>query len=393
MRTRKTRYAAVRWAVIAAGLGFAASYTGRPSGSAQAATMQLGQFNAPSVPPPAAGEHGAGKQGGGGNNFKESALFVDGKAKGILSYSEIPPALVPFAIPEIDGDEVVARYYRLADYIEATGTDVSRISEIHVYGSHDRVAIITGEELRTPAVRDKLVFDFTQQTAGKPRAKWAQTHALRHRPMVDVILAVSVYIDKTPPALVQGELLVDGQPVDGIPYVDDGIPKGTRAYVDGKLEGWVRRKSLPDKLIAPGATRSHAKFSMDAFVTWLGGDTHGAKAVDFYDGDVLLARVDGKTWQQHKNDYVFELTSRAHGQVTEFFPGDKSSKISSVKVYVHSTPPNRQPEPEALEQQAGGSAENQNGGGNGDGTGGNNGVTQDQASARGVNNGSNDEEF
>jgi hypothetical protein len=56
---------------------------------------------------------------------------------------------------------------------------------------------------------------------------------------------------------------------------------------------------------------------------------------------------------------------------------------------VHTTPPDRQPEPEALEQR-GGSDETQSGGGNGDGSGGNNGVTP---AARGVNNGSDNDEF
>lgn len=393
MGARKTRYAAIRWAVIAVGLGAAASYTGQPGSTARAATLELYPVGGPAVPPPAAGEHGAGKKGGG--NFKDTPIYVDGKAKGVLTYGELPPTLVPFDSPELNGDLVEARYYRLADYFEAIGVDLSRVREIHVYGSHDRVAIITGEELRTPAVRDKLVFDFTQMTGGKPRAKWAQTHALKHRPMVDVIMGVSIYVDKTPPALVNGDLVVDGKVFEeGIPYVDgDGVPKGTRVYVDGKLEGWVKRKTLPDKLIAPGSSRTHAKFSMDAFVAYLGGETRGVKAVDFYDHDTLLARVDGKEWQQSKGEYVFELTNRSHGQVTEFFPGDKSSKISSVQLYVRTTPPDRHPDPEALEQQAGGSDEPQSGGGNGDGTGGNNGVTQDQSAARGVNEGASEEEF
>lgn len=388
MGARKTRYAAIRWAVIAAGLGAAASYTGGPGATARAATLQLelSAPNGPSVPPPAAeGQHGDGKKEGG--QFRDSAVYVDGKAKGVISYAELPSTVAALAEPEFDDTNEV-RYYRLADYFEAIGVNLARVREMHVYGSHDRVAIITGDELRS--LRDKLIFDFTQQTGGKPRARWSQTHALKHRPMVDVILGISLYVDKTPPAYVQGELLVDGKVVDGIPYVDDGIPKGTRVYVDGKLEGWVRRKTLPNKLIAPGSSSTHAKFSMDAFIAYVGGDARNAKAVDFYDRDTMLARVDGKDWQHTKGEYVFELTNRSHGQVTEFFPGDKSSKISSVQLYVHTTPPDRHPDPEALEQQEGGSDESQSGGGNGDGSGGNNGVTP---AARGVNGGSEDEGF
>jgi len=389
MSARKTRYAAVRWAVIAAGFGVAAGYNGPPSASAhQAAGVHLFAMSESAVPPPAAGQHGAGKSSGG--QFRESAVYVDGKAYGVIRYSELPASLVPFTKPEID-DLDVPRYYRLADYFQAIGVDLARVREMHVYGSHDRVAVITGDELR--AQREKLIFDFTQQVAGKPRARWSQLHALSHRPMVDVILGISLYVDKTPPALVHGELIVDGKAVDGIPYVDDGLPKGTRVYVDGRLEGWVRRKTLPDKLIAPSSERVHAKFSTDAFLAYVGADSHNAKAVEFYDGDSFLARVDGKTWQHAKGSYVFDLGNRSHGQVTQYFPGDKSSRISSVQLYVHTTPPARQPDPEALEQQAGGSDETQSGGGNGDGSGGNNGVTPDSTTARGVNEGANDEEF
>ncbi len=389
MGARKTRYAAVRWAVIAVGLGLAASYTGQPTASAsqEAAAVHLFPMSESAVPPPAAGEHGAGKKSGG--QFRESAVYVDGKAYGVMRYSELPSSLVPFAMPDFD-ELNVPRFYRLADYFQAIGIDLARVREMHVYGSHDRVAIITGDELRTV---HNLICDFTQQVAGKPRARWAQLRALPHRPMVDVIMGISLYVDKAPPAYVHGQLLVDGQPVEGIPYVGDGLPKGTRVYVDGMLDGWVRRKTLPDKLIAPGSERVHAKFSTDAFLSYVGADSRSAKAVEFYDGDTLLARVDGKAWQHDKGHYVFDLGNRSHGQVTQYFPGDKSSRISSVKLYVHMTPPARQPDPEALEQQEGGSDETQNGGGNGDGSGGNNGVTPGSEQARGVNEGANEEEF
>lgn len=371
------------------GAGLAASYSDGPTAAAHPPVgVHLFAMSESAVPPPAAGEHGAGKKSGG--QFRESTVYVDGKAYGVIRYSELPSKLVPFAKPEID-DLDVPRYYRLADYFEAIGVDLARVREMHVYGSHDRIAIITGDELRS--VRDKLIFDFTQQIAGKPRARWSQLHALSHRPMVDVILGISLYVDKPAPALERGELVLDGKVVEGIPYVDDGMPKGTRVYVDGQLEGWVRRKTLPDKLIAPNSERVHAKFSTDAFLAYVGADSHAAKAVEFYDGDTFLARVDGKAWQHAKGQYVFDLGNRSHGQVTQYFPGDKSSRISSIQLYVHTTPPARQPDPDALEQQEGGSDETQNGGGNGDGSGGNNGVTPGSGSARGVNEGANDEEF
>ena len=196
--------------------------------------------------------------------------------------------------------------------------------------------------------------------------------------MVDIIMNISIYVEKTPPTFAHGDMWIDGRVVDeAIPYVGVGVPKGTRVYVDGQLEGWVRRKKLPNKLIAAGSEPTHVKFSTDAFISYLGASTHGAKAIDFYNGDDLLARVDGKTWAQSKGDYAFELPNRSHGQVKQLFPGDKSSRVTSIQLYVHTTPPARQPDAAALEQH-GGSDDTQNAGngsGNGDGNGGNSGVT------------------
>ena len=376
MRSRGPRFAVVRWATFALAFGVAASFAkGRTvANAAPAALRPLG--GAAAVPPPADGEHGAGKKGEG--QFKDTAVYVDGKAFGVMRYAELPPGLEPMPLTEID-DLAVPRYYKLGEYFARIGIDVAKIQQIHVYGSHDRVAVIRGDEFR--AVQDRMIFDFTQQVTGKARARWSNLHALKHSPMVDVILGISVYIDKTPPEYVHGELLVDGKVQDAIPYVEDGIPKGTRVYLDGQLSGWVRRKTLPDKLISPDSERVHAKFSTDAFLTYVGADTRGAKTIDFYSGDTLLARVDGKAWTQSKRDYVFDLPNRSHGQVHESFPGDKSARISSIRVYLRSAPPARRPDLAALEQQSG-SDDAQAGGGNGDGSGaggggsgGNTGVT------------------
>jgi hypothetical protein len=372
-----------RFGALALALGAAASCSkSHPSASANPVARPPQQTVA-ALPQPADGQHGAGKQGGG--KFNESAVYLDGVPKGILRYSELPAQLKAYPMPEID-DLPVARYYRLADYLEAIGVDLAKVRELHIYGSHDRIAVVTPAEIL--AHRAGVVFDFTRQTGGKPRARWSQLHSLPHKPMVDVIMDIAIYEKKNPPTYAHGEILVDGKPTDeGIPYVGDEVPKGTRVYVDGKLDGWVRRKHLPSKLIAPGSSEAHATFSTDAFLAWVGADSHLAKTIDFFDGDTLVARVDGKTWAKTKNEYGFQLPQRSHGKVQGLFPGDKSARISSIALYVHTTPASREPDPAAFEPQEGGSEESQGNGagtGSGDGNGGNIGVTP---AAQGVNGG------
>ncbi len=349
--------------------GAAATFSGphRAASSQAAPAPPLVAAAKAAVPAPASGQHGAGKSGGGA--FPDSAVYVDGKARGVLRYGELPPALEPVAMPQID-DLPIRRYYRITDYLKDIGVDVGAIREIHFYGSHDRIAVLTGEELR--AAQDKMVFDFTQQVQGKPRARWSQLHALHHKPMVDVILSIAVYVEKPAPLYRDGQLWLDGKAVeDAIPYVGDSVPKGTRVYADGSLLGWVRRKALPNTLIAPGSEQTRAQFSTEAFLAWVGADTRRARAIEFYDGDALLARVDGASWALHESAYVFELPNRSHGQIKQLFPGGQSSPITSIRLYIHSAPPARQPDPDAFAHQG----EGQNGGGNGDGSGGNNGDT------------------
>jgi hypothetical protein len=305
---------------------------------------------ASSDPTPAMDQHG--KQRG---KNREPAVYLDGRPLGVLRAAELPPSIAPHAMPQIDGLDV-ARYYRLADYLEAVGCDLSKVREVHVYGSHDRIGIIEGDELKK--LRDTLVFDFTQQERGKPRARWSNASGLKHRTIIDVIKNVAVYAVKPAPQMNRpgGYLaFADGQPIEGIPYNDDDPPKGTRVYVDGVLAGWVRRRTLSDKLAASGGDRMHPTFSLDAYLASIKVDASRARAIDFVDGDDLVARVDAKSFALAKSELVFSLPKHSHGKVKATFPGDKSARITSIELYVRATPPPRTPDPAAFEQQESGS--------------------------------------
>jgi hypothetical protein len=297
--------------------------------------------------------HGQGHNG----QFKESAVYVDGKPIAVLRYNELPASLKPHAVPEISSLGV-ARFFSLVEYLQALHVDPARVQAIQLYGSRRRVATIEGSELGQ--LKGRLFFDFTQQDQGKPRTRWT-SQGMKHSTTIDVINSVAIYVDKTAPTYTPGEgLSLDGKPVDGIPYATDDEPKGTRVYVDGALAGWVKRKLLTDDLIAKGSARSHAHFSLSAFLGALHVDATHAKAVDFTASDAMIARYSAKDFLAHKDDFVFSTPRHSHGRVLELFPGDKSAKISSVQIYVRTSPPSRPIDPEAFEDESGSSAD-QNG--------------------------------
>jgi hypothetical protein len=288
--------------------------------------------------PAAADEHvhGEGKKT---NKFRETAVYADGKMIAVLREAELPGTVKAYAAPQIDGLDI-ARYYRLYDYLKGIGVDVAKIKAVQMWGTHGRVATVDGDELAT--FKDQLVFDFTQQTTGKPRARWT-VHALRQRTYIDQIFTMVVYLDKPVPTYTRGVGLewADGSRVEGIPYVSEDPPKGTRVYLDGQLVGAVKRKMLTDSLIAKGSDKVHPNFSFDAFLDSLGANASHAKAIDFVSNDALVARADASTWKSEKDSFVFQTPPHAHGKVKALFPGDKHATVSSVQVFVHTAPPAR----------------------------------------------------
>jgi hypothetical protein len=291
--------------------------------------------------------HGAGKK----TKFRETAVYLDGKIISVMRRSELPPSVAIRAVKQVDGLDI-PRYFRLYDYVTALGVDAKKIQAIQLYGSHNRIATIAGDEL--VKFQAELVFDYTQQVTGKPRARW-WTKELRHRTYIDTIFAMTIYVDKPAPTYAPHDGLrwADGTPVDGIPYDTGDVPKGTRVYVDGKMVGYVKRKLLTDSLLAKGSEKDHARFSFAAFLDALGADANHAKAIDFVSNDDLVARVGAGEWKADGDAYVFSTPPHAHGKVKATIPGDKQASISSVQLFVHTAPPARIADPEALDAQNG----------------------------------------
>jgi len=252
--------------------------------------------------------------------FGEAVAYIDGKAVGVVKYSEIPaeltrkPKLLPPDFP----------VFPLAEYLERVGADLTRIKQVHLYGGR-RVSIIDGKELLR--AKDRLVFAFSQGTdGGKPRIEWPSP-GVKTNTRIDTVTAIAVYQDKEPPTLhpqqYVGSFLAfeDGTPLEGIPYAPkEDVFKGTRVYVGGRLAAAVKRKSIPDAFLVEGSPVTKPQFHLVSYLESVGVSFRGAKAVDFVDGDHTIARFESTWWRDHSGQIEFSLPRRSRGRIVVHMP-------------------------------------------------------------------------
>jgi hypothetical protein len=198
----------------------------------------------------------------GAARWKDTGVYLDGKPIGFLNFGDLPIALRPVFIkekvsatkrPHTDDPGwrwTQLRFYRFTEYLTALGIDLKTIRELHVYGPKFGDSIVVrGAELRTPAAQE-FMFRFGAEVGGK---------ALPHTPphfgngmSPDKISAVMIYVTRTPPTLVAEGFVLDGQPVDGVPYYGEPIRGGVRIYLDDRLATIIKRAELDPHAAAPG---------------------------------------------------------------------------------------------------------------------------------------------
>ncbi len=312
-------------------------------------------------------------RGKGEGKIKDVTVFVDGKPIAVTRYSELPPGMKWYQRESPMGGLTTKRFLRVYDYVAALGVDPAKIKAIHFHGSHDRIAAIDADELAKN--KESLLFDFTGEVYGKPRMKWS-TLGLREPTNIDLFTMIAIYIDKAPPVHSEetGDWLMDGQPMDRLPFVNELLPKGTRFYVDGKLVGAMKRRVLPEKFVTSAPDAKKTEFSFGTYLESLGVNLATVKAVDFVNGDSVAYRATAKQFET-ASALVFTISSRAKGKVLAHFPGEKMARVSSVQVFVKVAPPSREVDPDALDQDEGsedpkpsqdGNNDNQNVNGGGD---------------------------
>ncbi len=281
--------------------------------------------------------------------FKDAPVYIDGKRVGVIRPLEVPSSIKP-RMRTRPGAPPAPRY-SVAEYIAAVGGDLSKVREVHLYGGRGRVSVIAGAEVRKHAA-DLLVL-FTAGNRGKPRIGWPPG-GIESTGAIDLVQAIVVYQDREPPHYdpKKGVLFfADKKPIDGIPYAPAEEVKGTRFYADGVLLGWMKRKTLPNTILAKGADEASGQFSFAAFVASLGVDLRQVKAIELVQDDDPVARLSGKVLLADP-PLIFTLPRRNQGNLllltpSSLFPGAPKEpatlpiRISAVQLFLKQAPPNR----------------------------------------------------
>ncbi len=261
----------------------------------------------------------------------EAAIYVDGKPVAAIRAAELPPSLKLH--PSMTGG---GPHYYMGEYIKALGIDIAKVKAFHVYGGA-RVAAVDGDEFRR--VQNGIHFSFSRgEGGGKPRIMFAVT-SLKANTTVDMISAIAVYVEKDAPTIQDGALaFADGKPIDGLPYVQSELSKGTRVYVDGKLAATVKRKELPNGLLVDSDVEN-PRFSLPGYLKSIGVDAKQAKAMDFLSDDDAILRLDGAS--KAADELAFALPRHNHGQVAIPAGSAKSAKVSALQIFIKTAPPAR----------------------------------------------------
>jgi hypothetical protein len=315
--------------------------------------------------------------------FGEATVYLDGRPLGVLKHSELPPTLPLRKQRLADGREVPR--WRFSEYLTAAGVPFDRVRAVHFLGGRDRAAIVSGDELRRQ--RDALVFSFTRGTAGKPRVHWPAGIVINTS--IDTIVAVTIYVDREPPTYRSSDhsfAFADGKAIEGVPYSRPDEPfKGTRVYVDGALVSAMKRKTLPDSLLLPGAAEGAGLFSLDAWLTSAGVDPRAARATDLLSGEDVITRLGPKEWVAERRALSFSLPRRSQGRILLHLPSndaavvaagaavaEPSLRVSAIMIYKNVTPSKAPVAPLAdlIAAESAGSGKNQGDGSSaGDGAG------------------------
>ena len=272
----------------------------------------------------------------------DAPVYVDGAQVAVMRFGELPP--IP--VRELEG---TGRRYKIYDYLAGIGIAPESIKSVHFHGNADRIASIEGSELRKE--KDRFEFSFISGNTGTPLQKWDTDH-LKNPFVIHEIRRVSVFVKKPVPAIHpkrQCHVALDGDCTDAIPYATGEVAKGTRVYLDGKMVGFVKRRTMTDDVIVDGSSGGEdTRFSLAKYVAHLGVDPASVKSFELIAGDDVVARSSGEQLRAHDSQTYFTLPKHNHGKVRVHVPAefqahdtnvtDRDALVSSVLLYRSTAP-------------------------------------------------------
>jgi hypothetical protein len=157
------------------------------------------------------------------------------------------------------------RRFVLIDYVKALGVDVTKIKAMHLYSGRGRVATLDPKLLI--AKPDTALFSFTQSNAGKVQMRWPAQTPTTDR--IDKLTALALYVDKPAPIMVNGQPTLDGKQIDDPPYITTDTQGGTRVYLDGRIQAFIRPRDVdPGSHKLLGALRFDTSKVKSADLIW-----------------------------------------------------------------------------------------------------------------------------
>jgi len=271
--------------------------------------------------------------------WRDTGVYVDGVPVGVMWFGELPERLEPVwleTVADVDfkpGDPgphekiIKERRYRIAEYLEALGVDLSKAKEVHIYGGKGWPAVLKAKDFL--AFRDTLYFAFGRETSGKPLIYIPE--GLEINTSFDHIAAIAVYIDKKPPKLRDdGDLELDGKLVDDIPYFGEPLRGGVRVYLDDRLATTIKRRKLEgaEKLAEKGEGDT-LRWKLLPYLQAQGVKTDGIVRADIIFDERRTQRLDRADLEK----MTFQANPQSSGQIS-FGDG-----IPVQALALHTTPP------------------------------------------------------
>ena len=228
-----------------------------------------------------------------GQGWREPLLYVDGVPRAAFRAAEFPIDIVTTMVPQRrdldfnagDPGPRTATYFtprwNLAAYLERVGVPLGRVRGVMVHAGRG-ATYLRGDDLRRH--RSDFFFDLTDE--GKGFLRLYRPRGFNVNTTYDRYVAMSVFVDKPAPTVdAQDEVVLDGQPIVGVPYYGQPLRGGIRVYLDDRIATVLKRNLL-------GAAKGD-KPSLAQTLSGFGVDTAAVRAADLIVGTTRTARLSG----------------------------------------------------------------------------------------------------